>query len=1728
MLSAELQAGAPTSTFTLTRTDTPTFSATPTYTFSATPSPSATPSETALGTFTASPTATITPTWTNLATATFSPTPGGTDVPLNFPVTDGLIRNLLATTQYLYVAGYFQYIGPRTGRGALRQVSNGAAVPGFPDFAGGDVYAVTDDGVGGWYVGGDFLTVAGQPRPYLAHVLGNGSLDPGFLPEPDGTVRALTRWGGDLYAGGSFTVIGGEFAPRLAKLDGGTGDADGAFAPAPDDKVLCLATDGISIFAGGDFTSVGGLSRVSLAKLNRLSGAGDAGFDAQVPGTYQALCSLLLAGGGLYIGGSFSQAGGLTRPYLARLNPATGAGDSSFNAQCNGQVRCLASDGSALYAGGSFSAVGGQSRSYLGKINLSTGAIDGAFSPPSPSSDVYALACDSGWVYAGGAFSSIGSQTRLHVARLVASNGALDAAFNPQANGDVLALAAQGSAIFAGGHFSSMGGLLRKGLARVDRATGTVDASFDVNLNGYARALASDGSSLFVGGEFTMVGASFRNSLAKLGLASGSLDTTFVPGFSSGYGIDSLVWDGSKLIVGGSFGTLSSQSCLGLGRVDGVTGAFDASFQPSPNGSVSALLLSGSRLYVGGSFNSISGLARQSVVALQLPGGVPDPGFNVKLPSSSVRALALTGAGLYVGGDFSSAAGLARRGLLLADALTGSLDTTFDPSPDPAVQALASDGSRVYLAGAFSTVHGQTRRQLAAVDTQSGALAGLDWPLEHGYDPPYCLVLAPGLDQLYVGGGFLDAGSSSASYLAALAVPVPAATLTPTQTPPVPAAPTPTLTPAPGVYSLEDFVVTGDGVQAVLDTGSAIYLAGNFGYVAPRTGAAVLLATSNGAAIAGFPKVAGGSIYTIVPDGSGGWYLGGDFQWVAGQSRKCFAWVRSNMSLDPTLRPAFNGKVTGIVRDGSSLIAAGEFGVVEGQTRAGMARFNAVNGALDSGFNPPSTTYSHLVLVAGALYAVPYSYNGVRKFDAVTGLQDPSFTATTDSGVSVLTATAGGLLVGGGFFNINSVPRVGLARVDYGTGAVDLSFDAVLGGSTNVQILCPSGTSLYIGGSFFNLSGTARHCLAKVALASGALDTAFTADLNSGATAYSLAVDGTDLYAGGYFDTVNAQSRRRLVKLNAASGAVDASFNVSASNPIYNMQDVLALCVGGGSAYVGGDFNGLGGTDRPYLAKVDPATGALDLAFNPPSLDGSVSQLAWDGTYLYASGGFYMVGGTTVRNTVARFNGSTGALDAAWDPNVLPSVGAIALGGGGLYLSGANTVKGVAVADVCKVNLSTGAVVPGFGCVLDDYADSLLSYGTDLYLGGRFTTVNGLSLPYLAKVDAGTGAPDPAFHPNPSAPLGYPTFAMLRDGSRMFVGGKFTSISGQARTNIAEIDPASGLPRAGFTASADNQVLALAWDANRLYAAGTFLNAGGHPRAALAAFDATTGALDLALNAGLDGNLIGVGQRAALAIPPSGGRLILGSKFAWAGAMPAHNVARFKLAPPPGPTATPTVTPTVSPTLTQSATFSQSPTFSSSPTRSVTWTQSPTPSASPTASPSKTPSATSSASPTATPSASASPSRTATPTATATGTRTTTPTASPTPTISPTWTSSPSFTISPTFSLSPTFSSTITPGGYQGASPPPHGQAFVYPSPARGASSHVAYGMAKPGKVTIRVWNEGAGLVDEVRETKPAGSQISELLTGRYAPGVYYYQVKMDYDSGESENSGTLKFTVLR
>jgi hypothetical protein len=160
---------------------------------------------------------------------------------------------------------------------------------------------------------------------------------------------------------------------------------------------------------------------------------------------------------------------------------------------------------------------------------------------------------------------------------------------------------------------------------------------------------------------------------------------------------------------------------------------------------------------------------------------------------------------------------------------------------------------------------------------------------------------------------------------------------------------------------------------------------------------------------------------------------------------------------------------------------------------------------------------------------------------------------------------------------------------------------------------------------------------------------------------------------------------------------------------------------------------------------------------------------------------------------------------------------------------------------------------------------TVIRSGNRIFIGGQFTQVRpcapGIScagviaVSNVAAFDASTGAAIPSFRPvvtGGSTPIVY-ALAVL--GTKLFIGGKFTTVEGQPRLNLAAVDAVSGAldlnvtARVGPDTSTDDLsnplgfVRTLLAVGNRVYAGGGFLDVNGVTRVRLAAFDAN-GSLD--------------------------------------------------------------------------------------------------------------------------------------------------------------------------------------------------------------------------------------------------------------------------------------------
>src|SRR5215212_3273755 len=209
-------------------------------------------------------------------------------------VPNGPVEALALDGSTLYLAGHFTRMAQRTGSLLAVDPATGATLAGLPAVGGGGISAVEPDGAGGWFIGGDFTSVGGTPRDGLAHIRGDGTLDPTF----DVTIRRgmlpraivdLDREGSVLYMAGRFSYVGSEVRDGLAAVSTTTGEPT-AWTPLPepvsdttDPLVRTVVADGTTVYAAGTFGRIGGAVRPRLAALDASDGKATV-WDAHIAG----------------------------------------------------------------------------------------------------------------------------------------------------------------------------------------------------------------------------------------------------------------------------------------------------------------------------------------------------------------------------------------------------------------------------------------------------------------------------------------------------------------------------------------------------------------------------------------------------------------------------------------------------------------------------------------------------------------------------------------------------------------------------------------------------------------------------------------------------------------------------------------------------------------------------------------------------------------------------------------------------------------------------------------------------------------------------------------------------------------------------------------------------------------------------------------------------------------------------------------------------------------------------------------------------------------------------------------------------------------------------------------------------------------------------------------------------------------------------------------------------
>ena len=636
----------------------------------------------------------------------------------------GVVRTVVTTGNTIYIGGEFGGVGPSTGGGAPLDPGSGALPPAYPKVLG-RIFAVVSDGAGGWFIGGDFTTVGGQPRRGLAQIRSDLKVSD-WNPGPDGfnLVYALAVHGSTVYVSGFFDNIGGESRHHIAAIDVASGKAT-AWHPIIDGDIVVMSilpSDSV-VYLGGEFNIVDGQTRNAIVAVDAVNGTVQP-WDPNASGftSNTRVRAMAASGNFVFAGGDFRRIGSVPRNYLAKLSTLSGKA-VGWNANTDGTVWAILVSGSIVYVGGDFTHIGGKPREHLAALDVATGAVTAW--DPSPNSSVYSLAIDGSTLYVGGTFRSIGGVARNLIAAVDTGSGAVQS-FGASANDAVRGIAVSGSRVFVGGWFSSLGIVLRPYLAALDARSGAA-RDWDPHVNGPVYQLAMGGSSLYVSGGFSEVGGQARKGLAALDPASGRA-TDWAPDVGEPSAILTVAPHGPDVYVGGAFTSIGGQQRSNLAALDARTGRA-TSWDPEPDRFVRALEFHGSTVFAAGEFTTIGGQPRNYVAALDAKTGVArdwDAHIHGEFVYSgdyrepSVNAIELRGSTLYMGGWFDHVGDQPRRNAGAVDVTTAE-PTPWNPDAGDIVDALAVGGSTVYVGGEFTTMGGEERPYLAAVDAATGA-----------------------------------------------------------------------------------------------------------------------------------------------------------------------------------------------------------------------------------------------------------------------------------------------------------------------------------------------------------------------------------------------------------------------------------------------------------------------------------------------------------------------------------------------------------------------------------------------------------------------------------------------------------------------------------------------------------------------------------------------------------------------------------------------------------------------------------------------------------------------------------------------------------------------------------------------------------------------------------------------------------------------------------------------
>ena len=289
--------------------------------------------------------------------------------------------------------------------------------------------------------------------------------------------------------------------------------------------------------------------------------------------------------------------------------------------------------------------------------------------------------------------------------------------------------------------------------------------------------------------------------------------------------------------------------------------------------------------------------------------------------------------------------------------------------------------------------------------------------------------------------------------------------------------------------------------------------------------------------------------------------------------------------------------------------------------------------------------------------------------------------AVNDGQVSAIVQVGNTMIIGGTFTNLTpkggvATARTQIAAFDATTGALSSSFNPVLNGDVEDVLEGPVPGTVYVAGSFTNVSGTSSSHLALLRVDNGAPVAGFKAPSTNGMI-NTITKAGTRLLLGGFFTVAGGQQHQGLAAIDQNTGVIDHAFMGIDVTERHNnsgggqtgsigVKDMEATPDGSRLAVIG-NFRKADGLDRvqAMIVNLSGPTAVVDPNWRTKRYEPLCYVWAFDATVrgvaISPDGSFFVIsatgGGTknTLCDTAARFDFNTSGQDV--QPTWIDSTG---------------------------------------------------------------------------------------------------------------------------------------------------------------------------------------------------------------------------------------------------------------------------------------------------------------------------------------------------------------------------------------------------------------------------------------------------------------------------------------